>query len=151
MTDRDDRLSHRPALPPDPPGRSRPVPVRLAHPAHAARARRGKPEANGVRMALGLAGLASASALATAMLPTILPQPAAAAGTDTAVVDAATPEPSVITVTRVVQLAPGETLPPDAANAGSVTAPASTPQPKPTAKPTPRIIYQTVTRQSGKP
>lgn len=151
MTDRDTRLSHRPGPPPDPPRRSQPVPVRQAGPMHPARTRRAKPEPNALRMVLGLAGLASASALATAMLPTILPQPATAGGADTAVIDTATPEPSVITVTRIVQLAPGQTLPPDAANAGSLTAPAPTPQPKPTARPTPRIIYQTVTRQSGKP
>jgi hypothetical protein len=126
------------------------VPARLPRPALEARARRGKPESNAVRMVLGLAGLASASALATAMLPSILPQPMAATGADTAAADPAQqPDPSVIHVTRVVQLAPGQTLPPDVAAAAN--APAATPTPKPTARPTPRIIYQTVTRQSGKP
>ncbi len=127
------------------------APVRLPHYALEARARRAKPESGGVRMVLGLAGLASASALATAMLPSILPQPAmVATGVDTAAAaPAQQPDPSVIHVTRVVQLAPGQTLPPDATASGA--APAAQPQPQPTARPTPRVIYQTITRQSGKP
>lgn len=149
MADPHMRVPHASPLTPEPPRRVEPDAARTPSPAHLARMRRGKPEPNGVRMALGLAGLASASALATAMLPSILPQPAA--GADAAVVEPATPEPSVIVVTRVVQLAPGQTLPPEAAAAGGLASPATTPQPKPTAKPTPRIIYQTVTRQSGKP
>jgi len=131
--------------------RPRPVqaaPTRLPRPcALEARARRGKPESNALRMVLGLAGLASASALATAMLPSIAPQPIA--GADAAAANQAQPDPSVVHVTRVVQLAPGQTLPPDLAAAAS--APAAAPAAKPTARPTPRIIYQTITRQSGKP
>lgn len=138
---------------PGPPTYERPRPgqvgpVRHPRPGLEARARRGKPESNAVRMVLGLAGLASASALATAMLPSILPQPAAMAGADAAAANAQ-PDPSVIHVTRVVELAPGQTLPPDIAAAAS--APPATPAPKATPRPTPRIIYQTVTRQSGKP
>ena len=125
--------------------------VRQPHSALEARARRGKPESGSVRMVLGLAGLASASALVTAMLPSILPQPAmVATGVDTSAAGPAQqPDPSVIHVTRVVQLAQGQTLPPDAAASGS--APVAQPQPQPTARPTPRVIYQTITRQSGRP
>lgn len=137
--------------PPEPRRPGQVDPVRHARPGLEARARRGKPESNAVRMVLGLAGLASASALATAMLPSILPQPMVATAADAAAAAGPTqqPDPSVIHVTRVVQLAPGETLPPDIAAAAS--APAATPVPPPTARPTPRIIYQTITRQSGKP
>ncbi len=125
--------------------------VRQPHVAAGARTRRAKPESGGVRMVLGLAGLASASALGTAMLPSILPQPVIlATGVGASASGAAQqPDPSVIHVTRVVQLAPGQTLPPDLAANGS--APVAQPQPQPTARPTPRVIYQTITRQSGKP
>jgi len=119
---------------------------RVARPDLDARRWRGKPESNGVRMILGLAGLASASALTTAMLPSILPQQVVAVtGVDTAAAGQQ-PDPSVIHVTHVITLAPGQSLPPDALAAQSAgPAPAATP------RPTPRIIYQTITRQSGKP
>jgi hypothetical protein len=127
-------------------------PAPTAHPAarHAAATRRGRPDASGLRAVLGLAGLASASALATAMLPSILPQQVVMTAADMAPTDpTAQPEPSVIHITRVVQLAPGQTLPPDA---GANLAPAPpTATPKATPRPTPRVIIQTITRQSGKP
>jgi hypothetical protein len=101
-------------------------------------------------MVVGLAGLASASALASAILPSVLPGAGATSTSmGTVAADAAQqPQPSVIHVTHVVTLAPGETLPPDAAAnlpAGQGTLPLATPQP------TPRVIIQTITRQSGRP
>ncbi len=115
--------------------------------------RRAGAQSAGVRMVVGLAGLASASALASAMLPSILPQPAAVTTIDTSAAAAADPtaqpQPSVIHVTHVITLAPGQTLPPDA---GVNTTPApATPAPRATPRPTPRVIIQTVTRQSGRP
>ncbi len=103
----------------------------------APRAPRAKPDANPLRLLLALAGIASASALVTAMLPSITP--ASAAGASTTQQDAAVaPAPSVIHVQRVVQLAPGQTAPP---NTSVQIAP----------QPTPRVRVVTVTRQSGKP
>ncbi|HEY5437235.1 MAG TPA: hypothetical protein VIK13_18545 [Candidatus Limnocylindrales bacterium] len=87
-----------------------------------------------MRLVLGMAGIASVSALLTAMLPSVTPSQVAVSDTTTAV----GPQPSVIHVTQVVTLQPGQTAPPNA----SVTIP---PQP------TPRVVVQTVTRQSGKP
>jgi hypothetical protein len=117
------------------------------------RRRRGKPESNGVRMVIGLAGLASASALATAMLPSITPQPTAVTTVDTAAAAPAQPteqpQPSVIHVTHVVKLQPGQTLPPDALV--NMTPGPATPKPVATPRPTPRVIIQTITRQSGRP
>lgn len=130
------------------PRASHAIPVRLPNPVNEARARRARPESNAVRMVLGIAGLASASALASAMLPSILPQPAmAVTGVDTSANQQ--PQPSVIHVSRVVQLAPGQTLPPDATTNG--LAGAAAPPAQATPRPTPRIIYQVITRQSGKP
>lgn len=142
---------------PPPPARPRPDTIAphlsLHHAARAeleARRRRGKPESTGVRMVVGLVGLASASALASAMLPSILPQPTVVTVMDTtAAGPTLQPEPSVIHVTHVVTLAPGQTLPPDA---GVNTTPGlATPAPRATPLPTPRVIIQTITRQSGKP
>lgn len=120
-----------------------------------ARRVRGPAQSSGLRMVLGLAGLASASALASAMLPSILPQPTVVTTVDTSAAAAAQPTqqptPSVVHVTRVITLAPGQTLPPDA---GTSLAPApATPAPTPraTPRPTPRTIVQTITRQSGRP
>ncbi len=114
-----------------------------------ARRRRGLAQSSGVRMVLGLAGLASASALASVMLPSILPQ-ATVVTTGTTSADAVTtvqqPEPSVIHVTHVITLAPGQTLPPDASANWTPG-----PTPRATPRPTPRVIIQTITRQSGKP
>ncbi len=85
-----------------------------------------------MRLAIGMAGLASVSALLTAMLPSVAPSGPVTDAT------AAGPQPSVIHVTQVVTLQPGQTAPPNA----SVTIP---PQPSP------RVVVQTITRQSGKP
>jgi len=116
-----------------------------------ARPRRGKPDWTGARMVIGIAGLASASAIATAMIPSITPQTTAVSAVDTTVAQDPTqqPDPSVIHVTHVVTLAPGQTLPPDALV--NQTPAAASPRPKATPRPTPRIIIQTITRQSGKP
>jgi hypothetical protein len=101
------------------------------------RVRRAKPDPNPLRLLLGLAGVASASALVTAMLPSIMPAQvvdAAQQQNDAAVA----PQPSVIHVQKVVQLAPGQTAPPHA----SVKV-----QPQPA----PKVRVKVVTRQSGKP
>jgi hypothetical protein len=87
-----------------------------------------------MRLVIGMAGIASVSALLTAMLPSVTPSQVAVADTTTAVV----PQPSVIHVTQTVTLAPGQTAPPNS----SVVVP---PQP------TPRVVVTTVTKQSGKP
>jgi hypothetical protein len=144
---------------PAPPIHARPVGApsvyRAARPDLGARPRRTKPEWTGARMVIGIAGLASASAIATAMLPSIAPQTAAVTTVDTgaAAADAAQPtdqpSPSVIHVTHVITLAAGQTLPPDVLK--SQTPVAATPTPKATPRPTPRVIIQTITRQSGKP
>jgi len=102
----------------------------LAAPVHAPRPRA---DANPVRLMIGLAGLASAAAFTTAMLPSVTP----AAVPAPAVQEAA---PSVERVTRYVQLKPGETAPPGA----TVVA-----RPNPTPKVTVKVVTQT--RQSGKP
>ena len=147
----------RPVPPPSLPRQdAHPPHLSVRHPARAeleARQRRGVAGPGGVRMVVALAGLASASALATAMLPSILPKPVAATTADVVAANVApsqdpgpTPGPSVIHVTRVVTLAPGQTLPPDAlAGSANAAPPGATP------RPTPRIVVQTVTRQSGKP
>jgi hypothetical protein len=110
-----------------------PRPIR---PAADARPVRIKPDPRPLRMLIGLAGLASASAITSALLPSILPATAAAStGNDAAIV---APQPSVIHVTRTVQLAPGQTAPPNA--------PVQV-QPQPT----PQVRIQVITRQSGKP
>ena len=101
------------------------------------RPQRSKPDPNPMRIVLGMAGLASATALLTAMLPSVTPSPVA----DVQAVDTSTalgPQPSVIHVTKVVTLQPGQTAPPNS----SVRI-----QPQPT----PRVVVRTVTRQSGKP
>ena len=97
-----------------------------------------KPDANPLRLLLGLAGVASASALVTAMLPSITPAPVVDVATTQQQDAAVAPQPSVIHVQRVVQLAPGQTAPP---NTSVQIAP----------QPTPRVRVVTVTRQSGKP
>jgi hypothetical protein len=84
---------------------------------------------------VGLVGLASLSAIATGLLPSVAPAAAAGSATAPTVADAA-PLP-VKHVTRYVQLKPGQTAPPQAA---VVAAP----------QPTPRVVVVTVTRQSGK-
>ncbi len=86
-------------------------------------------------------GIASASALAAAMLPSVAPAIDAGVGppptTDPASV-ADAPAPSVRHVKRYVVLKPGQTPPP---NAHVLVRPT----------PTPRVTVVTRTRQSGKP
>jgi hypothetical protein len=90
-----------------------------------------------MRLVAGFVGLASLSAIATGLLPSVVPAASAgAAGTATVVAEAA--PLAVKHVTRYVQLKPGQTAPPQAS---VVAAP----------KPTPRVVVVTTTRQSGKP
>jgi hypothetical protein len=118
------------------PGRHAPA---SASPARTPRAR---PDANPARLMIGLAGLASAAAFTTAMLPSVTPTVAADEALAPVVVAAADPTaaPSVRHVTQYVQLKAGQTAPPK-----------STVVVKPT--PTPRVKVKVVvkTRQSGKP
>lgn len=85
---------------------------------------------------LGFAGIVSASAIATGLLPTVVPtaQPTG----DATVASVTQPEASVQHVVRYVQLQPGQTPPPQA---NVIAAP----------KPSPRRVVVTTTRQSGKP
>ena len=96
-----------------------------------------------MRLLAGFVGLASLSAIASGLLPTVVPAAAsgaaAAGATSTTATVATDPAPQAVKhVTRYVQLAPGQTAPPQAA---VVAAP----------KPTPRVVVVTTTRQSGKP
>ena len=120
-------------LRPIPVAAPRPTPMR---PAGDTRPARVKADPNPLRMLIGLAGLASASAITSALLPSILPATAAASTGNGAAIVA--PQPSVIHVTRTVQLAPGQTAPPNA--------PVQV-QPQPT----PQVRIQVITRQSGRP
>jgi len=86
---------------------------------------------------IGLAGIASATAITSALLPSVTPAPVSIADV-AAPADPATPGPSVVHVTHVVMLKPGETAPPQA----SVVIPPT---------PTPRVKVVTTTRQSGTP
>lgn len=134
----------RTAPPPSSPAAMRPeAPVRPVPPP---RPQRSKPDANPLRLLVGLAGIASASALVTAMLPSVSPTGlvVAADTTDTNVMTAVVPEPSVVHVTRYVTLQPGQTAPPQA----SVLV-----KPQPTPHVTVKVVQkvQVVTRQSGKP
>ena len=89
-----------------------------------------------MRLMAGFIGLASLSAIASGLLPTVVPAAQAGGVSTTTAAD-----PAVLPVrhiTRYVQLAPGQTAPPQAA---VVAAP----------KPTPRVVVVTTTRQSGKP
>ena len=74
----------------------------------------GRPDPNPLRLMLGFAGLASASAFTTAMLPSVAPAQDAAAVADPNANTAAVPqpEPSVQHVTRYVTLQPGQIAPP---------------------------------------
>lgn len=90
-----------------------------------------------MRLMAGFIGLASLTAIASGLLPTVVPATTAGAATTTTLATA-DPLPSIQHVTRYVQLKPGETAPPQAA---VVAAP----------KPTPRVVVVTTTRQSGKP
>ena len=100
---------------------------------------RPRPDPNPMRFMAGFVGLASLSAIATGLLPSVVPTGSAGAGattTTTALTEAA--PAAVRHVTRYVQLKPGQTAPPQAS---VVAAP----------KPTPRVVIVTTTRQSGKP
>jgi hypothetical protein len=121
-------LPPRPALPPRQPG-----PGVLE-----TRAPHGRPDPNPLRLLYAFAGIASASAIATALLPSVVP--AAALGGGTIMVDttAQGPAPSVLHATQYVTLKPGQTAPP---NAPIVVQPT----------PTPRVRVVTRTRQSGLP
>jgi hypothetical protein len=95
-----------------------------------------------MRLMAGFVGLASMSAIATGLLPSVIPAGPAgsasgAASGNSAVVGDAGSLP-VRHVTRYVQLEPGQTAPPEAP---VVAAP----------RPTPRVVVVTTTRQSGKP
>lgn len=87
-------------------------------------------------------GIASASALAAAMVPSVAPPTDAVRGESALTADQAigtvAPAPSVRHVTRYVVLKPGQTAPP---NAPVLVRPT----------PTPRVTVVTRTRQSGKP
>lgn len=93
-----------------------------------------------MRLMAGFIGLASLSAIATGLLPSVVPGPAAGATSSaTAATVAADAGPLPVRhVTRYLQLKPGQTAPPQAS---VVAAP----------KPTPRVVVVTTTRQSGKP
>jgi hypothetical protein len=117
----------------------RPIPPGAAQAAggQPPRPQRSKPDPTPMRIVFGMAGLASATALLTAMLPSVTPSSVAvvqAVDTTTAVA----PEPSVLHVTKVVTLNPGQTAPP---NTQVVVQP----------QPTPRIRVKVVTKQSGQP
>ena len=120
---------------PRPGGTPRPGPPRAEPP-------RRRPDPTSLRMLVTFAGIASASALAAALLPSVVPATdAAGAGsvlTPGQMSGAVVPAPSVRHVTRYVTLKPGQTAPPHA----SVIV-------RPT--PTPRVTVVTRTRQSGKP
>ena len=102
---------------------------------------RRRPDAGSLRTLALFTGVASASALATAMLPSIAPvgeaEVAMSPTPDPAIV-ARAPAPSVRHVTRYVVLKPGQTAPPKAHVLVRPT-------------PTPRVTVVTRTRQSGKP
>ena len=114
-----------------------------ARPTPASRPQRSKPDANPLRLLVGLAGVATASALVTAMLPSVSPTEVVVAA-DTTGLTAVAPEPSVLHVTRYVTLQPGQTAPPQS----SVLV-----KPQPTPHVTVKVVkkVQVVTRQSGKP
>lgn len=101
---------------------------------------RRRPDPTSLRLLVTFAGIASASALAAAMLPSVVPVTDAAGSVATTgqVLDAAVAAPSVRHVTRYVTLKPGQTAPP---HASVITRPT----------PTPRVTVVTRTRQSGKP
>lgn len=104
-------------------------------------ARAPRPDPNPMRLLVAMGGVASASALLTALLPSVAPVAAdttgATAGGGTTVT-AAQPEPSVVHVKRYVVLAPGQTAPPKSSVVVQPT-------------PTPRVRVVTTTRQSGTP
>lgn len=114
---------------------ARPAPV--SRPAAAARptpVARPKPDPRPLRIAYGMGALAAATALVTAL---VSPPPAGAASgqAQTTITLPADPPQAVRHVTQYVQLAPGQTAPPNAAV-------------KVVPTPKPRVVVVT-TRQSG--
>ncbi len=109
-----------------------PAPSRGAPAAARAVPVRSRPDPTAMRLAGGLVGLATASAIVSAMLA---PAPSSPATTTAAAAAAPPPAPEVIHVVRYVQLKPGQTAPPQAV----VQHPAA---------PAPRLVTVT-TRQSG--
>lgn len=132
----------RPALARPLPDRStatRPLATRgnAADPVRAGRAaivKKPRPDPGPLRIALGLTGVAAASALVSAFLAPSVGRSAGTGATITETVVGA-PNPIVQHITRYVQLAPGETAPPQAV---IQQAPA----------PKPRVVIVT-TKQSG--
>lgn len=124
------------ADPPAAPGAPRPRPPAAVH------APRAKPDPRPLRLMLGFAGIASASAFTAAMLPSVAPAPQTVAAdvltADAAAAGAVAPGPSVLHVTKYVTLAPGQTAPPQS----TVIV-----QPQPT--PIVKVQVVTRTRQSG--
>ena len=92
-----------------------------------------RPDPRPMRVVIGMAGIAAAAAMATAIA-----KPVPSITAVTTIVSRPQPAPSVLHVTRYVQLQPGETPPPQA-----VVQVVPTPQPK--------VVVVTTTRQSGKP
>jgi hypothetical protein len=95
---------------------------------------------------IGFAGLASAAAFTTAMLPSITPAPTTDVALEpvaaAAVGQVAAPDPSVVHETRYVQLKAGENAPPQA----TVVV-----RPTPTPRVTVKVKVVAQTKQSGKP
>ena len=123
--------------------RPAPPPGRHQRPAAAAapRAARPRPDANPVRLMIGLAGFASAAVFTTAMLPSVTPAPAGDPALEPVAAAAAadpTTAPSGQHVTQYVQLKAGQTAPPDA-----------TVVVQPTPKPKVKVVVKT--KQSGRP
>jgi hypothetical protein len=87
-----------------------------------------------MRLALGFGGIAALSAVATAL---VAPSPSPALTASSTAIDVAVPQPSVIHVTRIVHLQPGQTAPPQALVSQMPA-------------PSPRTVIIT-TRQSGAP
>lgn len=105
-------------------------------PARAVADRKPRPDPGPLRIAMGLTGIATASALMTAFLGSAAGANAGVASVASDATVATLPEPAVRHVTRYVQLAPDQTAPPAAIV-------------KPAAAPTPRVVTVT-TKQSGK-
>ena len=119
---------------------ARPLPPRPVLDAPKAAVRKPRPDPGPLRIALALTGMATASALATALLGPAAGVDAGAGkpgvGEAPVAPAAETPAASVQHVTRIIQLAPGQTAPPK-----------SVVQQQPAPKPRVNVV---VTKQSGK-
>jgi len=113
---------------PDGEAPSRPAPRPVAAP-------RSRPDPGPMRIAIGMTGIAAASAIATALLAPVATVSGTGDVSQTTATLPAQPAPSVRHVTKIVQLKPGQTAPPQAV---VQQAPA----------PKPRVVVVT-TRQSG--